>query len=225
MLPEIRLQKVSRDDLNRVRDWNRKSNAINGWLGHYTINGVLDIGYDSEKVLSLSDLDLNSLLVKAVSKNPVYNTVVKRNEVLDTLDANIIKDLKSNLHKKNTFSLKYNIKNTDRAVGARLSSFLISNLTTSIGACFLGNLILILLLFLNSKSEFKVLFMPTIWYSYSKSATALKPRNTILASTSAAKSARRLPNEDTLTLLSWRFLTSLSTILTLSVISKNGSFL
>lgn len=62
MLPDIRLQKVSRDDLNRVRDWYRKSNSIDGWLGHYTINGVLDIGYDSEKALSLSDSDLNSLL-------------------------------------------------------------------------------------------------------------------------------------------------------------------
>ena len=62
MLPEIRLQKVSRDDLNRVRDWNRKSDSIDGWLGHYSIDGVLDIGYDSEKVLSLSDTELNSLL-------------------------------------------------------------------------------------------------------------------------------------------------------------------
>ena len=62
MLPEIRLQKVSRDDLNRVRNWNRKSDSIDGWLGHYSINGVLDIGYDSEKVLSLSDTELNSLL-------------------------------------------------------------------------------------------------------------------------------------------------------------------
>jgi len=80
---------------------------------------------------NVDGLDLNSLLVKAVSKNPIYNTVVKRNEVLDTLDANIIKDIKNNLHKKNAFSLKYNIKNTDRAVGARLSSFLISNLKKS----------------------------------------------------------------------------------------------
>ena len=62
MLPEIRLQKVSRDDLNRVRNWNRKSDSIDGWLGHYSINGVLDIGYDSEKVLSLSDAELSSLL-------------------------------------------------------------------------------------------------------------------------------------------------------------------
>ena len=60
MLPEIRLQKVSRDDLNRVRNWNRKSDSIDGWLGHYSINGVLDIGYDSEKVLSLSDAELSS---------------------------------------------------------------------------------------------------------------------------------------------------------------------
>ena len=62
MLPEVRLQKVSRDDLNRVRNWYRKSNSTNGWLGHYAINGVLDIGFDSEKILSLSDSDLNSLL-------------------------------------------------------------------------------------------------------------------------------------------------------------------
>ena len=62
MLPDIRLRKVSRDDLNRVRDWYRKSNSTDGWLGHYAIDGVLDIGYDSEKVLSLSDSDLNSLL-------------------------------------------------------------------------------------------------------------------------------------------------------------------
>jgi len=62
MLPDVRLQRISRDDLLRVRDWYRESGSSDGWLGHYTINGVLDIGYNSEKVLSLSDSDLNSLL-------------------------------------------------------------------------------------------------------------------------------------------------------------------
>ncbi|MQG18293.1 MAG: GNAT family N-acetyltransferase [SAR202 cluster bacterium] len=62
MLPDIILQKVSRDDLNRVRNWYRESDSLDGWLGHYSINGVLDIGFDAEKILALSDSELNTLL-------------------------------------------------------------------------------------------------------------------------------------------------------------------
>ena len=71
---------------------------------------------------------LNSLLVKAVSKYPVYNTVKKRNEVPDSLDSKIINDVKNVIKKKDIITLNYNVKNTYRAIGTQLSSYLTQNL-------------------------------------------------------------------------------------------------
>ena len=66
------------------------------------------------------------MLVKAESKNPVYCTVKKRNEVPESLDKKIINDFldKRKNNKSGKINLNYSIKNTDRAIGAKLSSFI-----------------------------------------------------------------------------------------------------
>jgi len=75
---------------------------------------------------SLDDLDLNPILVRADSGgHPPYNTVEGRNEVPDTLDATMIKDAKPAFEKGEKLQLTYNIANTQRAIGTRLSSMLV----------------------------------------------------------------------------------------------------
>ncbi len=77
----------------------------------------------------LDDLDLNPILVQAApSAEPVICTMTERNPVPDTLDAHIIEDLKAKGLEKPRFKssspvvLEYEIENTHRAVGTRLSS-------------------------------------------------------------------------------------------------------
>lgn len=72
----------------------------------------------------LDDLDLNPLLVKAgVADRPNYCTRKSgRNEVPDTLDAQIIKDAEAFFTSKRKMELAYSIHNTDRTVGTRVSS-------------------------------------------------------------------------------------------------------
>jgi glutamate synthase (NADPH/NADH) large chain len=71
----------------------------------------------------LDDLDLNSVLAQADPGDyPRYSTLEGRNEVPDTLDAQILKDAKALLEDGEKMQLAYNIRNTYRAIGARLSS-------------------------------------------------------------------------------------------------------
>ena len=75
---------------------------------------------------SLDDLDLNPILVRADSgDHPMYNTVEGRNEVPETLDATMIKDAKPAFEKGEKLQLTYNIQNTHRAIGTKLSSMLV----------------------------------------------------------------------------------------------------
>ena len=69
------------------------------------------------------------MLVKAESQNPVYCTVKKRNEVPESLDKKIISDFLSERKKNKSKKIKlnYSVKNTDRAIGAKLSSYIINN--------------------------------------------------------------------------------------------------
>jgi glutamate synthase (NADPH) large chain len=74
---------------------------------------------------SLDDLDLNPILVRADSGGrPVHNTVVGRNEVKETLDAQMIEDAKPALEGGERMQLTYNIANTQRAIGTKLSSMI-----------------------------------------------------------------------------------------------------
>jgi glutamate synthase (NADPH) large chain len=70
----------------------------------------------------LDDLDLNPLLVQA-DPGPFarYCTLVGRNEVPETLDAQMIADAASLFEHGEKMQLEYNIQNTHRAIGTKLS--------------------------------------------------------------------------------------------------------
>lgn len=95
-------------------------------LGFKHLNEVVgrtDLLYQVSRGAShLDDLDLNSLLVQADSGGlPTVNTVEGRNEVAETLDAQIIEDARPALGDGEKMQLAYNVRNTDRAVGTKLS--------------------------------------------------------------------------------------------------------
>ncbi len=71
----------------------------------------------------LDDLDLNPLLVQA-DPGPYarYCTLVGRNEVPETLDAQMIADADPLFQRREKMQLQYNIRNTHRAIGTKLSS-------------------------------------------------------------------------------------------------------
>ncbi len=71
----------------------------------------------------LDDLDLNPLLVQADPGGfPRHCIVEGRNEVLDTLDIRMLQDARAALDEREKMQLAYNVRNTHRAVGTRLSS-------------------------------------------------------------------------------------------------------
>jgi glutamate synthase (NADPH/NADH) large chain len=71
----------------------------------------------------LDDLDLNPILAMADSgDNPTYCTLEGRNEVPETLDAQIIEDARALFEEGEKMQLQYTIQNTHRAIGTKLSS-------------------------------------------------------------------------------------------------------
>jgi glutamate synthase (NADPH/NADH) large chain len=86
--------------------------------------GRTDLLYQmSRGAEELDDLDLNPLLVQADPGNhPRSSTREGRNEVADTLDAQIEKDAAPFLERGEKMQLTYNVRNTMRSVGARMSS-------------------------------------------------------------------------------------------------------
>ncbi|NIA67945.1 glutamate synthase large subunit [Pelagibius litoralis] len=73
----------------------------------------------------LDDLDLNPLLVKAdAGDDPTYCTLVGRNEVPETLDAQIIEDAEPLFKDGEKMQLQYSIRNTHRAIGTKLSAMI-----------------------------------------------------------------------------------------------------
>jgi len=74
----------------------------------------------------LDDLDLNPILSQADSGDYArYCTLQGRNEVPDTLDAQMVKDAAPVFSHGEKMQLAYNIQNTHRAIGTRLSSHLV----------------------------------------------------------------------------------------------------
>src|SRR5262249_1453489 len=74
----------------------------------------------------LDDLDLNALLAQADPGNqPRYCTLEGRNPVPDTLDAQRIRDARALFEDGGKMQLTYNIRNTSRAVGTRMSSHIV----------------------------------------------------------------------------------------------------
>ena len=74
---------------------------------------------------NLDDLDLNPLFVQAdPGENKRYCENKEINHVPDTLDEQIYKDIKNKFKETKNIYAKYNIKNTHRAVGTRLSHYI-----------------------------------------------------------------------------------------------------
>ncbi|NOG70366.1 glutamate synthase large subunit [Roseicella sp. DB1501] len=71
----------------------------------------------------LDDLDLNPLLVQAdAGPHAAYCTQEGRNEVPETLDADMIRDAAALFERGEKMQLQYNIRNTHRAIGTKISS-------------------------------------------------------------------------------------------------------
>jgi glutamate synthase (NADPH) large chain len=70
----------------------------------------------------LDDLDLNPLLVRVDSPHPPYSVRQGRVEVPDSLDAQILRDAAAFFERGEKLALRYTVRNTHRAVGARCSS-------------------------------------------------------------------------------------------------------
>ncbi|MFK7867126.1 MAG: glutamate synthase large subunit [Alphaproteobacteria bacterium] len=72
------------------------------------------------------DIDLNPLLVKAGGDTdlPSHATLEGRNEVEDSLDKQMVEDAAALFKAREKIQLQYNIRNTDRAIGTRLSSYI-----------------------------------------------------------------------------------------------------
>ncbi len=74
----------------------------------------------------LDDLDLNPLLVRAdPGQNKPYCTIEGRNPVPDTLDADIVRDASAFLERGEKMQLTYTVRNTQRAIGTRISSHIV----------------------------------------------------------------------------------------------------
>ena len=73
----------------------------------------------------LDDLDLNPLLAQPdPGEFTRYCSLEGRNEVPNTLDARMVQDAHAALEKSGKVQLAYNIRNTQRAIGTRLSSMI-----------------------------------------------------------------------------------------------------
>jgi glutamate synthase (NADPH/NADH) large chain len=70
----------------------------------------------------LDDLDLNPLLVRVDSPYPPYREDPARIEVADTLDVQILRDADAFFKRGEKLDFSYNVRNTQRAIGARASS-------------------------------------------------------------------------------------------------------
>ena len=98
-------------------------------LGYKSINEIIGrtdlLSQVNKGASNLDDLDLNPLLVQAdPGDNPRYckNKII--NEVPDTLDEKIWKDINEKIEPKLKNSFEYEIKNTFRSVGTRLSHYI-----------------------------------------------------------------------------------------------------
>jgi glutamate synthase (NADPH/NADH) large chain len=76
----------------------------------------------------LDDLDLNPLLISVdASESITYDRYKPRNEVPDTLDAEIVKDAARFLNDREKMQLHYAVQNTHRTIGTRVSSHIVRN--------------------------------------------------------------------------------------------------
>lgn len=80
----------------------------------------------------LDDLDLNPILIRVdAGDRPQRSSRTGRTEVDDTLDQRIMNDIAPFLDKREKIQLSFPVKNTDRAVGARISSHIVRKYKSS----------------------------------------------------------------------------------------------
>ena len=72
----------------------------------------------------LDDLDLNPILAQADPGEHARYCTTEYNEVPDTLDKQMIADAEALFHDGEKMQLQYNVQNTQRAIGTRLSSMI-----------------------------------------------------------------------------------------------------
>ncbi|MCG8690790.1 MAG: glutamate synthase large subunit, partial [Minwuiales bacterium] len=99
-------------------------------LGYRSLNEVIGrtdlLAQVSRGSSHLDDLDLNPLLTQADHGDfPRYCAIEGRNEVPETLDKQMIEDAESVFTEGVKMQLQYNIRNTHRAIGTKLSSKLV----------------------------------------------------------------------------------------------------
>ena len=98
-------------------------------IGYKSINDIIGrtdlLSQVNKGAPNLDDLDLNPLLVQAdPGENPRYCKDKKINKVPDTLDEKIWLDIKEEINEKEKKYFEYNIQNTYRSVGTRLSHYI-----------------------------------------------------------------------------------------------------
>ncbi len=103
---------------------------ILGQLGFRTLDEIIGrtelLSQVSRGAAHLDDLDLNPLLAKAdPGEHAMYCTLQGRNEVPDTLDAMMIADAQPLFEVGEKMQLTYNVRNTARAIGTRMSSMIV----------------------------------------------------------------------------------------------------
>jgi glutamate synthase (NADPH/NADH) large chain len=97
--------------------------SLDDVIGRADLLGQVSRGADH-----LDDLDLNPLLIKVDGSNSIaYNRDRARNEVPDTLDAEIVRDAARFLNDGEKMQLSYTVQNTHRSVGTRTSSHIVRN--------------------------------------------------------------------------------------------------
>ncbi|ACI50126.1 Glutamate synthase (ferredoxin) [Gluconacetobacter diazotrophicus PA1 5] len=99
-------------------------------LGFSTLNEVIGrtdlLRQVSRGADYLDDLDLNSLLAQAdPGPHARYCTLEGRNEVPETLDGQMIADARPLFDHGEKMQLHYNVQNTHRAIGTRISSLIV----------------------------------------------------------------------------------------------------
>ena len=102
---------------------------ILAYLGYKSINEIIGrndlLSQVNKGAANLDDLDLNPLLVQAdPGDNPRYCEKKKINKVPDTLDETIWSDIKDNIKVKEKNFFNYDVQNTFRSVGTRLSHYI-----------------------------------------------------------------------------------------------------
>ena len=98
-------------------------------LGYKSINEIIGrtdlLSQVNKGASNLDDLDLNPLLVQAdPGENLRYCKDKKINKVPDTLDEKIWSDIENQINKNKKTFFEYNVQNTCRSVGTRLSHYI-----------------------------------------------------------------------------------------------------